>query len=109
MLFRSSKPLGAAQAAALTHTAYAARVTSVRSIQNAEIVTSCSGDASLGQSSSSSSQPIVKVVFDALGVPVSPPRQVDLSDLDADGRPVRSIIKTTDPERYGINVGDYFV
>ncbi|MFL5382517.1 MAG: HD-GYP domain-containing protein [Longimicrobiaceae bacterium] len=54
-------------------------------------------------------QPIVKVVFDSLGVPVSPPRLVDLSETGADGRPVRSIIKTTDPERYGINVGDYFV
>ena len=54
-------------------------------------------------------QPIVKVIFDSLGVPVSPPRQVDLAELGADGRPVRSIIKTTEPERYGINVGDYFV
>jgi hypothetical protein len=54
-------------------------------------------------------QPIVKVVFDSLGVPVSPPRLLDLSELDAGGKPVRSIIKTTEPERYGINVGDYFV
>jgi hypothetical protein len=54
-------------------------------------------------------QPIVKVVFDSLGVPISPPRLLDLAELGADGRPVRSIIKTTDPERYGINVGDYFV
>ena len=54
-------------------------------------------------------QPIVKVVFDSLGVPISPPRQVDLSETGADGHALRSIIKTTDPERYGINVGDYFV
>jgi HD-GYP domain-containing protein (c-di-GMP phosphodiesterase class II) len=54
-------------------------------------------------------QPIVKVIFDSLGIPVSPPRLVDLSETGADGRPVRSIIKTSDPERYGINVGDYFV
>jgi HD-GYP domain-containing protein (c-di-GMP phosphodiesterase class II) len=55
-------------------------------------------------------QPIVKVVYDSLGVPVVPPRTVDLSEIDpATGRARRSIIKTTDPERYGINVGDYFV
>lgn len=54
-------------------------------------------------------QPIVKVVFDSLGVPVTTPRLLDLSELDANGKPVRSIIKTTEPERYGINVGDYFV
>ncbi|HEU0053748.1 MAG TPA: hypothetical protein VFQ39_11240, partial [Longimicrobium sp.] len=55
-------------------------------------------------------QPTVKVIYDSLGIPVSPPRVVDLSELDAaTGRPARAIIKTTDPERYGINVGDYFV
>ena len=54
-------------------------------------------------------QPIVKVVFDSLGVPVTPPRLLDLAELDAGGKPVHSIIKTTEPERYGINVGDYFV
>ncbi|HEX6748481.1 MAG TPA: HD-GYP domain-containing protein [Longimicrobium sp.] len=54
-------------------------------------------------------QPIVRVVFDSLGVPVHPPRTLDLSETDADGRPRHSIIKTTDPERYGINVSDYFV
>lgn len=55
-------------------------------------------------------QPIVKVIYDSMGIPVSPPRTVDLSEVDpATGKPRRSIIKTTDPERYGINVGDYFV
>lgn len=55
-------------------------------------------------------QPIVKVIYDSLGVPVVPPGTVDLSETDpATGKPLRSIIKTTDPERYGINVGDYFV
>jgi HD-GYP domain-containing protein (c-di-GMP phosphodiesterase class II) len=54
-------------------------------------------------------QPIVRVVYDSLGVPVHPPRTIDLSETDAAGKPLRSIIKTTDPERYGINVGDYFV
>lgn len=53
-------------------------------------------------------QPIVKVVYDSMGMPVDP-RLVDLSETDAAGQPLRSIIKTTDPEKYGINVGDYFV
>ena len=55
-------------------------------------------------------QPIVKVIYDQLGIPVSPPRTLDLSELDpATGKPARAIIKTTDPDRYGIHVGDYFV
>jgi len=55
-------------------------------------------------------QPIVKVIHDSMGIPVVPPRTVDLSEIDpATGGPRRTIIKTTDPERYGINVGDYFV
>jgi HD-GYP domain-containing protein (c-di-GMP phosphodiesterase class II) len=55
-------------------------------------------------------QPVVKVIYDPMGIPIHPPRLADLSELDpATGKPRRSIIKTTDPERYGINVGDYFV
>jgi HD-GYP domain-containing protein (c-di-GMP phosphodiesterase class II) len=55
-------------------------------------------------------QPVVKVIYDSMGIPVSPPRTLDLSETDAEtGKPRRSIIKTTDPERYGINVGEYFV
>lgn len=55
-------------------------------------------------------QPIVKVIFDDLGLPLDPPVSLDLSALDPEtGQPYRSIIKTTDPERYGIDVGDYFV
>jgi len=55
-------------------------------------------------------QPVVKVIFDSMGVPVVPARQVDLAETDpATGSPRRTIIKTTDPDRYGINVGDYFV
>jgi HD-GYP domain-containing protein (c-di-GMP phosphodiesterase class II) len=55
-------------------------------------------------------QPIVQVIYDSMGVRVDPPRRLDLSETDpATGTPLRSIIKTTDPERYGIDVGDYFV
>jgi HD-GYP domain-containing protein (c-di-GMP phosphodiesterase class II) len=55
-------------------------------------------------------RPTVRVIFDSLGAPVDPPRPLDLSAVDpATGQPRHSIIKTTDPERYGIHVGDYFV
>ncbi len=55
-------------------------------------------------------QPVVKVLFDGMGTRLEPPRMLDLSETDpATGRPLASIIKTTDPERYGIHVGDHFV
>lgn len=55
-------------------------------------------------------QPIVKIISDPLGVVLPEPVTADLSELDPDtGRSRRSIIKTTDPDKYGINVGDYFV
>lgn len=55
-------------------------------------------------------QPVVRVIFDDLGLPVDEPRLLDLTETDpATGRPLRSIIKTTDPEKYGIHVRDYFV
>ncbi|HEX8694872.1 MAG TPA: HD-GYP domain-containing protein [Longimicrobium sp.] len=55
-------------------------------------------------------QPTVKVIYDSMGIPLSPPRTVELAEIDpATGKPRHAIIKTTDPERYGINVGDYFV
>ncbi|HEU0076368.1 MAG TPA: HD domain-containing phosphohydrolase, partial [Longimicrobiaceae bacterium] len=53
-------------------------------------------------------EPIVRIVFDSMGQPVDPPVEVDLFAPEP-GAPRRTIIKTTDPERYGINVGDYFV
>ena len=33
----------------------------------------------------------------------------DLADRNAEGVFLRTIIKTEDPERYGVRVGDYFV
>jgi len=55
-------------------------------------------------------QPVVKIIYDSMGVPVDPPRVVDLSDVDPEtGKARRAVIKTTDPDRYGINVGEYFV
>ena len=53
-------------------------------------------------------QPRVKVISDSMGVPVSDPTTLDLSELDpSSGRPFRQIIKTTDPQKYGIRVSDY--
>jgi HD-GYP domain-containing protein (c-di-GMP phosphodiesterase class II) len=53
-------------------------------------------------------QPVVRVIFDGLGNAVEPPRTLDLTETDpARGTPRRAIIKTTDPERYGIDVRDH--
>jgi putative nucleotidyltransferase with HDIG domain len=55
------------------------------------------------------SRPQVKVIFDELGIPVSPSRTLDLSQVDPEtGAPLRTVVKATDPERYGINIKDYF-
>ncbi|MFC1660591.1 HD-GYP domain-containing protein [Gemmatimonadota bacterium] len=55
-------------------------------------------------------QPMVKVISDPLGVPYPEPRNLDLSEVHpGTGEPVRTIIKTTDPQKYGINVSDYLI
>ena len=55
-------------------------------------------------------QPKVRILTDSVGLPVAEPTVVDLTEVDpATGKPRRAIIKTTDPEKYGIRVGDYFV
>ena len=55
-------------------------------------------------------QPIVKILSNALGAMLAEPVTVDLSELDpATGQPVRTILKTTDADRYGIRVSNYFV
>jgi HD-GYP domain-containing protein (c-di-GMP phosphodiesterase class II) len=55
-------------------------------------------------------QPVVKVISDELGTPKSEPLTLDLSEVDpATGKPVRTIIKTTDPQKYGIQVSDYLI
>jgi hypothetical protein len=55
------------------------------------------------------SRPIVRIVSDERGNVAYPGRNVDLAEMDQDGAFVRTIIKTENPDRYGINVGDYFV
>ncbi|MDE3216968.1 MAG: HD-GYP domain-containing protein, partial [Gemmatimonadota bacterium] len=55
------------------------------------------------------SRPIVRVISDAMGNLVHPGELIDLADRDEAGSFRRTIIKTENPERYGIRVGDYFV
>jgi HD-GYP domain-containing protein (c-di-GMP phosphodiesterase class II) len=55
-------------------------------------------------------QPIVRIISDAAGTVLAEPMTADLSEVDpATKRPKRTVIKTTDPETYGIRVSDYFV
>ena len=55
------------------------------------------------------SRPIVRLVFDARGNRVDAGSLVDLTETDASGNYARTIIKTENPDRYGITVGDFFV
>jgi HD-GYP domain-containing protein (c-di-GMP phosphodiesterase class II) len=54
-------------------------------------------------------RPIVRIVSDDQGNLVRPGVLVDLSERTPEGTFRRTIIKTENPERYGIRVGDYFV
>jgi hypothetical protein len=44
-----------------------------------------------------------------MGNLISPGTLVDLADRTPDGMFMRTIIKTENPDRYGIRVSDYFV
>jgi HD-GYP domain-containing protein (c-di-GMP phosphodiesterase class II) len=55
------------------------------------------------------SRPSVIVVSDEQGQLLSPPYRVDLAARTDDGQFARTIIKTTDPDRYGIRVSDYLL
>jgi HD-GYP domain-containing protein (c-di-GMP phosphodiesterase class II) len=53
-------------------------------------------------------QPEVKIISDPMGVPLGEPKVVRLDEVDPEtGMPRRSIIKTADPNRYGVRVADY--
>lgn len=55
-------------------------------------------------------RPKVKVISDPMGVPLGEPVTLDLAKADPDtGGPVRTIIKTTGPQKYGIRVSDYLI
>jgi HD-GYP domain-containing protein (c-di-GMP phosphodiesterase class II) len=54
-------------------------------------------------------RPMVRIVSTPAGVMLKPGTLMDLSQTNPDGTYTRSIIKVTDPAKYGINPGDYFV
>ncbi|HKJ03497.1 MAG TPA: HD domain-containing phosphohydrolase, partial [Longimicrobiales bacterium] len=54
-------------------------------------------------------RPIVRIVCDADGMWLTDPPLADLADRGPDGHFRRTIIKVTDPERYGVQVSQYFV
>ena len=53
-------------------------------------------------------RPIVKVISDSMGN-LHPGTLVDLADHKEDGTYLRTIIKTENPDRFGVRVSDYFV
>jgi HD-GYP domain-containing protein (c-di-GMP phosphodiesterase class II) len=53
-------------------------------------------------------EPIVKVIFDANGMPLAEPVTVNLASSGASGHRTR-IIKTTRADKHGIDVGAYFL
>jgi HD-GYP domain-containing protein (c-di-GMP phosphodiesterase class II) len=54
-------------------------------------------------------RPVVRLVTTSDGALLHPGTVVDLSERDAGGNYPRTIVKVTDPVKYGINVSDYFV
>jgi len=55
-------------------------------------------------------RPLVRICLDENGAMLGPPgREESLLAQDANGAFLRSIVKVTNPDRYGIIVGDYFV
>jgi HD-GYP domain-containing protein (c-di-GMP phosphodiesterase class II) len=55
-------------------------------------------------------RPVVRVISDPVGLPLTEPKTVDLAQPDPrTGRPAHQIIKTTDPQKYGIRVSDYLL
>jgi HD-GYP domain-containing protein (c-di-GMP phosphodiesterase class II) len=55
-------------------------------------------------------RPVVRIVIDPVGSLLAPPGiAVDLSEPGPDGDFLRSIVKVTNPDRYNLTVGDYFL
>lgn len=55
------------------------------------------------------SRPIVRVISDERGNLMHPGTLADLAEQSGEGVYLRTIIKTDNPDRYGIRVGDYFL
>jgi HD-GYP domain-containing protein (c-di-GMP phosphodiesterase class II) len=55
-------------------------------------------------------RPVVRIAIDPTGGILAPPGlAVDLTERSADANYVRSIVKVTNPDRYNLTVGDYFL
>jgi hypothetical protein len=54
------------------------------------------------------SRPLVRILTDDRGNLRDDPTPVDLTMRTPEGQFARTIIRTDDPQRYGINIGDYF-
>ncbi|HSJ15887.1 MAG TPA: HD-GYP domain-containing protein [Longimicrobiales bacterium] len=55
-------------------------------------------------------QPLVRIISDANGVGLADPPAADLAEIDpGTGHPRRSIVKTVDPDHYGVRISDYFI
>ena len=55
-------------------------------------------------------RPVVRVISDPVGLPLAQPKTLDLAESDpTTGVPRHQIIKTTDPQKYGIRVSDYLI
>jgi hypothetical protein len=55
-------------------------------------------------------RPMLRIAIDPSGGVVAPPGvAVDLSERGADGHFLRSIVKVSNPDRYNLTVGDYFL
>ncbi len=54
------------------------------------------------------SRPLVRMITDAQGHRIHDLRVYDLTSCDASGQFVHTIIRTEDPLRHGINIGEYF-
>ena len=54
-------------------------------------------------------RPMVRIISDSMGNLLHPGTVVDLAERTADGNFTRTIIKTENPDRYGVRVSDYFV
>lgn len=55
------------------------------------------------------SRPLVRILMDDRGNLIDDPALVDLTARTPAGQFARTIIRTEDPQRYGLNIGDYFV
>ncbi len=54
-------------------------------------------------------RPLVRIISDQSGILIHPGYTADLAEKNENGDFTRSIIKVTNPDKYGVRVSDYFV